>query len=343
MTSDYPLYFLHDIRYRYGRYFELDIPELTLNHASSVGFVGANGCGKSTLLRLLAFIEMPHEGQIYFNGTDMGRNNNGVRKQEVTMLLQEPYLLKRSVFENVAFGLNIRKDRKKLKNRVYDVMELVGIAPKDFARRKWYELSGGEAQRIALASRLILKPRVLILDEPTASVDQESAFLIKQAITECRNQFGMSLVIASHDRVWLNSVTDTVKRIHEGRIVGTGSENLIPGPWEEKKEGLFVKMLTDGQAVNATKPPRFDSAGILNPSDIVISLTRRDDISAQNMLRGFVSQMTIEKDSENVLVDVEVAGLPLLCRLTKPGVEKLQLIPGKEVWALFKASSVNWY
>jgi tungstate transport system ATP-binding protein len=343
MTSEYPLYLLRDLKYRYGRYFELDMAELTIDHGSSVGFVGANGCGKTTLLRLLAFIEMPHEGQIYFNGKDMGRNNNSVTKQEVTMLLQEPYLLKRSVFENVAFGLKVRDDRKKLKERVYDVMKLVGLAPKDFARRKWYELSGGEAQRIALASRLILKPRVLILDEPTASVDQESAFLIKQAITECRSQFGMSLVIASHDRVWLNSVTDTIQRIHEGRIVGTGSENLIPGPWEEKKEGLFVKTLTDGQSVHATKPFRVDSAGILNPSDIAISLTRQDDISAQNMLRGFVSQMTIEKDSENVLVDVEVAGLSLLCRLTKPGVEKLQLIPGKEVWAFFKASSVNWY
>jgi tungstate transport system ATP-binding protein len=343
MTSEYPLYHLRDLRYRYGRYFELDIPELTIDHASSVGFVGPNGCGKSTLLRLLAFIETPHQGRISFNGTDMERNNNSATKQEVTMLLQEPYLLKRSVFENVAFGLKVRNDRKELKRRVYEVMELVGLAPKQFARRKWYELSGGEAQRIALASRLILKPRVLILDEPTASVDQESAFLIKHAITECRDQFGMSLVIASHDRVWLNSVTDTVKRIHEGRIVGTGSENLISGPWEEKKEGLFVKTLIDGQAVYATKPPRFDSAGILSPSDIVISLTRREDISAQNMLRGFVSQMTIEKDSENVLVNVEVAGLTLLCRLTKPAVEKLQLIPGKKVWGLFKASSVNWY
>jgi len=343
MTADYPLYHLRDLMYRHGRYFELDIPELTIDHSSSVGFVGPNGCGKSTLLRLLAFIEMPQEGHIYFNGTDMGRNNTNAAKQEVTMLLQEPYLLKRSIFENVAFGLKVRNDRKEIKRRVYDVMELVGISPKIFARRKWYELSGGEAQRIALASRLILKPRVLILDEPTASVDQESASLIKQAITECRNQFGMSLVIASHDRVWLNSVTDMVKRIHEGRIAGTGTENLIPGPWEETREGLYVKKLTDGQVVHATKPARIDSTGILNPSDIVISLTRRDDISAQNILRGFVSQMTIEKDSDNVLIDVEVSGIQLLCRLTKPGVEKLHLIPGKEVWAFFKASSVSWY
>jgi tungstate transport system ATP-binding protein len=342
MTSEYPLYLLRDLKYRYGQYFELDMPELTIDHGSSIGFVGANGCGKSTLLRLLAFIEMPQEGTIYFDGTDITKNN-GAFKRDVTMLLQEPYLLKRSVFENVAFGLKVRDDRKKIKERVYDVMELVGLVPKEFVRRKWHELSGGEAQRIALASRLILKPRVLILDEPTASVDQQSAFLIKQAITECRNQFGMSLIIASHDRVWLNSVTDSVKRIHEGRIVGMGSENIIPGPWKEKKEGLFVKTLADGQAVHATKPPLVESAGIVNPSDIVISLTKQNNISAQNMLRGIVSQMTIEKDSVNVLIDVDVAGLSLLCRLTKPGVEKLQLIPGKEVWALFKASSVNWY
>ncbi len=342
MTSTVPLYRLENLTYRYGNHFELAIPELTIAKGSSMGFAGSNGSGKSTLLRLLAFIDVPEEGAIYYDGVKVTKNNGGF-KRDVTMLLQEPYLLKRSVYENVAFGLKVRKASDNIRKRVREAMELVGMSPKEFARRKWHELSGGEAQRIALASRLVLRPKVLILDEPTASVDRQSAFLIRQAITKCRSDFGMALIIASHDRVWLNSVTDTVKLIHEGRIVGAGSENIISGLWKEEGEGLFSRILPDGQTIRATKPPRMDAAGIVNPSDIVLAVTQPEGVSAQNILHGIILHMTMENDTGNILVDVDVAGLTLVCRLTRPGVEALNLMPGKEVWTLFKASSVKWY
>ena len=337
-----PLYQITNLTYRYGEHFELTVPELTIEQGASIGLAGSNGSGKTTLLRLLAFIESPEKGEILFNGVLVTENNGGP-KRDVTMLLQEPYLLKRSVFDNVAFGLKIRDDRRGLKKRVCDAMELVGLSPKEFARRRWHELSGGEAQRIALASRLVLRPRVLILDEPTASVDQQSARLIKEAIVECRAQFGMSLIIASHDRVWLNSATDTVKRMHEGRIVGTGAENIISGPWDHGENGLYTRMLSDGQALFVTKPPHETAAGVVNPSDIVISVVQPDGISTRNILRGIITHMTMERDSGDILVEVDTGGLSLLSRLTPSAVQSLHLVPGKEVWALFKASAVDWY
>jgi len=338
----HPLYQIRNLKYRYGQHFELDVPELTIERGSSIGFAGSNGSGKSTLLRLLAFIEMPEEGDIRFDGAVVTKNNGG-SKRDVTMLLQEPYLLKRSVFENVAFGLKVRGDRKDLKGRVYGAMELVGMSPGAFARRRWHELSGGEAQRIALASRLVLRPKALILDEPTASVDQESARLIKEAIVECRSRFGTSLIIASHDRVWLNSATDTVTRMHKGRIVGTGAENVLPGPWDDEGNGLYAKRLADGQTLFVTRPPHANAAGVVNPSDIVISVLEPDGISTRNILHGIVTHMTMEKDTDNILIEVDVGGLSLLSRLTPPAVQSLHLVPGKEVWALFKASAVDWY
>jgi tungstate transport system ATP-binding protein len=342
MMPKSPLYQIRNLKYRYGEHFELDVPELTIEQGSSIGFAGSNGSGKSTLLRILAFIELPAEGDIWFNGEVMTKNNSGP-KRDVTMLLQEPYLLKRSVFENVAFGLRIRSDREDLKARVYTAMELVGISPKEFARRRWHQLSGGEAQRIALASRLVLQPKVLILDEPTASVDKVSAQLIKEAIVECRSRFGMSLIIASHDMVWVNSVTDTVKRMHEGRIVGTGTGNILSGPWDNTENGLYTKRLADGQALYVTKPPHTAAAGMVNPSDIVVSVLKPDGISTRNILHGIVTHMTMEKDSGEILVEVDVGGLSLLSRLTSSAVQNLHLVPGKEVWALFKASAVEWY
>ena len=338
----HPLYQINNLKYRYGGHFELDVPELTIEQGASIGFAGSNGSGKTTLLRLLAFIELPEEGDILFDGAEVTKNGGGP-KRDVTMLLQEPYLLKRSVFENVAFGLKIRDDRKDLKERVCGAMELVGMSPREFARRRWHELSGGEAQRIALAARLVLRPKVLILDEPTASVDQESARLIKEAIVECRSQFGMSLIIASHDRVWLNSATDTVKRMHEGRIVGTGAENILSGPWDHAKNGLYTKVLTDGQGIFVTKPPHQAAAGVVNPSDIVISVLEPDGISTRNILHGIVTNMTMERDSGDILIEVDTGGISLLSRLTPSAVQSLHLVPGKEVWALFKASAVDWY
>lgn len=337
-----PLYQITNLKYRYGEHFELDVPELTIEQGASVGFAGSNGSGKTTLLRLLAFIEPPEEGEIRFDGAAM-TNNNGGTKRDVTMLLQEPYLLKRSVFENVAFGLKIRDDRKDLKKRVHAAMELVGMSPGAFARRRWHELSGGEAQRIALASRLVLEPKVLILDEPTASVDQESARLIKEAIIECRGRFGMSLIIASHDRVWLNSATDAVRRMHGGRIVGTGAENVLAGPWHDEGNGLYAKRLADGQGIFVTHPPHSNAAGVVNPSEIVISVIEPEGISTRNILRGIVTNMAMERDSGDILIEVDAGGLSLLSRLTPSAVQSLNLVPGKEVWALFKASAVDWY
>ncbi len=142
MTPMSPLYQITNLKYRYGEHFELDVPELAIEQGASIGFAGSNGSGKTTLLRLLAFVELPEEGNIRFEGADVTKNGGG-QKRDVTMLLQEPYLLKRSVFENIAFGLKIRDDRKDLKQRVYGAMELVGMSPRAFARRHWHELSGG--------------------------------------------------------------------------------------------------------------------------------------------------------------------------------------------------------
>ena len=86
---------------------------------------------------------------------------------------------------------------------------MVGLPPDKFSRRKWFELSGGEAQRVALAARLVLRPEVLLLDEPTSSVDVASAQRMHEAVLEAKNSWKTTLVIASHDQTWLHGVCDT--------------------------------------------------------------------------------------------------------------------------------------
>jgi tungstate transport system ATP-binding protein len=212
-----PICELFEIRQQYCGRDVLDIPYLSLEQGSITGLSGPNGCGKSTLLRIMAQLESPAIGTVLLNGerTDAASTPG---HRDVTLLLQEPFLLKQSVYSNVAFGLRARGMEDE-KERVYEALRLVGLAPVAFCHRKWYELSGGEAQRVALAARLAFRPALLLLDEPTASLDEASAATIREAALSARSRFGTTLVIVSHDMKWLHAVSDTVICMERGSIV----------------------------------------------------------------------------------------------------------------------------
>jgi tungstate transport system ATP-binding protein len=167
---------------------------------------------------MLAFLEPPAKGTIHFLGHPASAKS-AVNRQ-VTLLVQEPYLLKRTVFANVAYGLRIR-GKNDIPAKVARALEVVGLDPDVFARRQWFELSGGEVQRVALAARLVLKPKLLLMDEPTASLDAKSAELIHEAALSARDEYGAALVIASHDMSWLEAVTDHIHYLENGRLVRT--------------------------------------------------------------------------------------------------------------------------
>lgn len=204
------LYQCRDLTQRYGGRTVLRLPELSIARGEVLALTGPNGAGKSTLLRLLAFLESPASGELCFHGTP-GRPP----RQDVTLLLQEPYLFKASVLENVVYGLRVRGRRRDLRRAAEEAMLAVGFAPgQDMLRRSWKALSGGEKQRVALAARLILRPLVLLLDEPTSSVDASSAKAIETAVRAAALA-GTTVVAASHDMAWLSSLD--ARRLDLGR------------------------------------------------------------------------------------------------------------------------------
>lgn len=194
------LYKMQGLEKYYSNKIAMALPYFEINKGQIIALTGANGAGKSTLLRLLAFLEKPDCGTIDFWGTI-----NIAPRHEVTLLLQEPYLLKRTVCKNLEYGLHVRGDMNNSTERVKTALAYVGFAPEKVMYRQWYELSGGEKQRVALAARLILNPLVLLLDEPTASVDMQSAILIYKAVNMIVQQ-GTTVIIASHDREWLKNL-----------------------------------------------------------------------------------------------------------------------------------------
>jgi len=193
------LYEARNLVQRYNGREALNMQYLAIEEGEAVFLTGPNGCGKSTLLRLLAFLERPAEGVLRYAGGAEGR-------KEATLLLQDPYLLHMSVFNNVALGLKFRNQTGELRQVFERCMQAAGFDdPWNFADRGPRELSGGERQRVALASRLPLRPRVLLLDEPTANVDAASARAIALAVRNSTAE-GMTVVCATHDPALLRAI-----------------------------------------------------------------------------------------------------------------------------------------
>lgn len=194
-----PLLEARDVIKTYGGRQALHLKSLLIAAGAAIILKGPNGSGKSTLLRLLAFLEKPDSGRIIFSGGSEPRKH-------ITLLLQETWLLNTSVFNNVTLGLRLRKSATNLKSAYINAMSATGFnEPMAYARRRPQELSGGEKQRVALAARLALNPRILLLDEPTTFIDAQSAALIIDVLSRL-NGTGMTIVCATHDPCLLNAI-----------------------------------------------------------------------------------------------------------------------------------------
>lgn len=193
------VYEARELKKYYGPTLVLDIPEFALQKGAALTLEGANGSGKSTFLRLLAFLEEPTSGYLGFFG-------KGEPRRQCSLLLQEPWLLRFSVFTNVVLGLKLRGIRENHEQKFRQAMLDAGFEnPQSFAGRKPQALSGGEKQRVALAARLIFEPEVLLLDEPTAHVDSQSARHIILALRKARER-GMTIICATHDEALANAI-----------------------------------------------------------------------------------------------------------------------------------------
>jgi tungstate transport system ATP-binding protein len=193
------MYRLHSRRKRYGSNVALDIEELTIAEGRLYTLTGANGAGKSTLLTMLAFLAPPTSGEIFYAGKRVDWNHGSVEeyRRKVTLLHQSPYLFGGSVHDNVAFGLKVRGIPGEEQGRIVDrALDDVGL--QGFRDRKARELSGGEAQRVAMARALALAPEVLLLDEPLANIDRETAGLLETVIASLPAR-GTTVVMTTHD------------------------------------------------------------------------------------------------------------------------------------------------
>ncbi len=194
----------------------LDIPDLVIKKGLIYGVIGPNGSGKTTLLSILSLLARPSSGRVYFDGLEIngqGNNESALRRQ-MAMVLQNPFLFNMTVEKNVAYGLKIRGwSKKEQKNKVRECLDLVGLT--GFEKRKAHELSGGEAQRVAIARGIAVNPKVLFLDEPTVNIDETHIEILEKVIEELNRRDKTTIIFTTHD-------LDQAYRLAHGVIILSG-------------------------------------------------------------------------------------------------------------------------
>jgi ABC-type Fe3+/spermidine/putrescine transport system ATPase subunit len=187
---------------------------LSLKQEEILCLLGPSGCGKTTLLRLVAGLEAPDTGQIWFEGRDISQTPPHLR--DFGLMFQEFALFPhKNVGQNVAFGLRM-KGRAEIEKKVREMLDLVGLA--GFAKRDVSSLSGGERQRVALARSLAPNPRLLMLDEPLGALDRALRERLMLEIRQILKKVGLTAIYVTHDQSEAFGVADRVVVMNQGLI-----------------------------------------------------------------------------------------------------------------------------
>jgi len=234
----------------FGSVVAVDDVTVTFPPGNLVTLLGPSGCGKTTALRIIAGLEQPDAGRVFIDEEDVTPLSASARN--VTMVFQSyalfPHL---SVFENIAYGLRIAKTpQAELTRQVEEALDLVGLP--QVGQRFPAQLSGGQQQRVALARALVMKPKVLLFDEPLSNLDAKLRKRVRAEIRELQHRLGISSIYVTHDQAEALALSDVIIVMNQGRVeqIGTpvelyrqpanrfvadfvGEANLLPGRYAD--------------------------------------------------------------------------------------------------------------
>jgi molybdopterin-binding protein len=310
-----------------------------------IAVVGPNGAGKTTLLRVLAGLAVA-DGHLRVDDEDVLRRP--VARRGVGWVPQEGALFPHlSALDNVAFGIGHRRGRA----AAHDWLARLGIA--ELADRRPSELSGGQAQKVALARALVRNPRLLLLDEPLAALDIEARVDVRRALRQHLTAFAGVVLLVTHDPVDVTTLAGRIVALEAGRVVQTGSPVDIAraprSPWLAALMGSNafrgrihaggVDLVDGGRFVSAdlTGPDGADALAVVPAHAVVIDRARPTG-SARNAWPIVVTQLAMIGPRVRLHAD---GAPPVVAEITPAAVAELGLHEGVDAWASVKATEVT--
>jgi len=334
---------------------EFAVKDITLDIRQNEYFVivGPTGAGKTVLLETIAGIHTPDQGRIYLGDREI--TGTEPRLRSIGMVYQDYMLFPHlTVADNIAFGLRERgvprAERERLVTEMCTMLEITHL--KD---RYPGSLSGGEQQRVAIARALVLRPEVLLLDEPMSALDSRTRERMRGELSRIRRLTGTTIVQITHHFDDAFALADRIAIMRDGRIVQVGETsevfrypadafvaeflgigNIIRGT--AVKAGNIVRITTEGgSAFFAVSPLTGDIVAMLHAEDVIVSKEPFAS-SARNCLAATVTGIIPSGSTVRVILD---AGFPLTALITRNSCHDLHLEPNSRVFATFKASAVH--
>jgi len=225
---------LENLTKYFGDVRAVDHLSLEIKDSELIVLLGPSGCGKTTTMRMIAGLETPTEGKIYFDEEVV--NDKPPQKRNVAMVFQDYALYPHMrVYDNIAFPLKIKKlSKEEIDERVKGIAELLKIS--ELLDRKPTQLSGGQQQRVALGRALVKEPQVLLLDEPLSNLDAKLRVLMRGEIKKLQKNLKITTIHVTHDQVEAMSIADRIAVINEGKLQQYG----MPEEIYNKPANIFV-------------------------------------------------------------------------------------------------------
>jgi len=241
-----------------GDYEVLHDISLTVEPGETLGIIGPSGSGKSSLLRCLNRLEEPAPGTVFLYGEDITTLPVVALRRRVGMVFQQPAMFPGTVADNITYGPSLRGEAL-APERVKELLDMVLLGP-ELAGRPAAELSGGQAQRVAIARALANEPDVLLLDEPTSSLDPIATRTVEETLAALRERLGLTLVWVSHAVEQARRVADRVLLLDGGRVVALDrAERLLDPQTGDERALAFAQGDSNGlhhEATNRARPGR---------------------------------------------------------------------------------------
>ena len=292
----------------------IDNMNLYIRDKEFITFLGPSGCGKTTTLRIIAGFQQPDSGDVIFDGKII----NGVppHKRQLNTIFQRyalfPHL---NVYENIAFGLRLKKTpEKEIKEAVTEMLALVNL--KGFERRNISSLSGGQQQRVAIARALVVKPRVLLLDEPLGALDLKLRKDMQVELKNIQKRLGITFIYVTHDQEEALSMSDTIVVMDSGVIQQIGTPTDI---YNEPKNAFVADFIGESNIIEGVMRADFwvemaghkfkcldKGFGVDEEVDVVV---RPEDVDVvpvdEAMISGVVTSTTFKGDYYEIIVEIK--------------------------------------